>query len=313
MIIENFSDFINLKESLNSSIRRIEDSDDSCIIDVLDITDNNDLKKPRVILFDSLDDMAHISYINKAGEELGLLEIPMKFLKLDKNKNGKVSRVIFDKYKDKDLNSDSIDDFIEDFANYLTVKNGRNTECAKSDIDLVLDLLGIQGGVNDIERKDKHSWNAKLDNDFFVEMGKRSKDDLMGSFKIYKGEESSIPCIHIRHRDDSKNCIFSLNDEDPSSKIEEPIGFTELKSKNPYYSYLINRSMGKETKSHQSDFVDHFIDFLKNHSKDYKKSSDSNTRKAGEQKEESVKRMMKALSFFLPPQEIEDIYFKNLN
>jgi len=311
MIIENFSDFINLKESLNSNIRKIEDSDDSCTIDVLDITDNSDLKKPRVMLFDNIGDTARISYINKAGDELGLLEMPVKLLKLDRNKSGRVSRVTFD--KDKDLNSDSIDDFIEDFVNYLTVKNERATECAKSDIDLVLDLLGIKGGVNQIERKDKHSWNAKLDNDFFAEIVKRSKDDLMGSFKIYKGEESSIPCIHIRHKEDSNNCIFSLNDEDPSSEIEEPIGFTELKSKNHYYSYLINRSMGKETKSHQSDFVNHFIDFLKDHSKDYKKSSDPNTRKAGEQKEESVKRMMKALSFFLPPQEIEDIHFKNLN
>jgi hypothetical protein len=314
MSVKKFLDFFQLKESISYGFKHVKDSDDSCVISVTDITSNPESKKNRAILFNSTGGSALLSYVNKAGEELDSIEIPLSIIKTKKGENGKVSRVSINKYKnleDHDTTEDLIDDFIEGFANYLTVKNGQRTESTRCDIEILLDLLGIPDDVDTIKRKDRDSWEAVLKNKSLVDLKKRNKHDLFGSFKIYKTKDSTIPCLHIDNKGESKKTSFNF-DDDPSMGIEEPIGLSELKSKNPYYDYLINRCTGRDTKTHKDGFVNYFIETLKNNrSNNQNKSSDNPIHRS--ETDDSIRRMRKALSTFLPNEEIESIYFRNQN
>jgi hypothetical protein len=313
MKIKSFLDYFDLNESYGNFNRSLKDSDGLCEIGVVDITQNEERSKNRSILFRDNEESIKLSYVNKAGEELDYIEIPSGSAKIKRDRKGKVYCVIVDNYKgwgSANSSEDELDDFLEGFANYLTIKNGRNLELASGDIETILDILGIPGEVQSIKKVNRNEWEAVLNDNSLVSLKKRRSHDLMSSLKIYRSEESSVPGIHIHHSVDGNKSSFNFSDEVPSISVEEPVGLTQLKSKNPYYTFLLNQCLNRATKNHKDDFINYFSNEVKSKSKNSpglvspQETSGNDT---------DIERMEKALATFLHRAEIEKIYFRNQN
>lgn len=302
MKIKNFLDYSLLKESLFLSLRGIKDADDFLNVPVLDTTNNNSISKSRTILFKNFSDSFELSYANKAGKVLNSIRVPKSVARIERGEDGKVCLITVNKYQNSEFPLDKLDDFIEDFGNYLAIKNGGRTEMAKCDIEIILDLLDLPEQVESIKKMGDNQWEATLGNGSLVDFKKRKPHDLMGSFRIYKTKDSTMPCIHLEDFGDSKKSSFNF-DNTTSSIIEEPVGLSELRLRNPYHEFLINKCFGKETKSHEDKFVDYFI----------QKSKENSWLTPDSNRDPQFERMKKALSTFLPHREMESITFRNRN
>lgn len=313
MKVKSFLDYFDLKESYTNFSRLLKDSDGICKIRVVDITKNEGKSKNRSILFRDDNESVKLSYVNKAGEELGSIKVPSGSIKIKKNGRGEAFCVIVDNYKgwgSGNSSEDELDDFLEGFANYLTIKNGRSLELARGDIETILDILGIPGEVQSIEKVNRNEWEAILKDNSLVNLKKRKSHDLMGSLKIYRSKDSTVPCIEIQNSGEENKSSFTFSDEAPFISIEEPAGLNQLKSKNPYYTFLLNQCLNRATKKHKDDFVDYFSNEMKSKSKN---SSGLSSSYRTMENDFSIERMEKALSTFLPHEDIEKIYFRNQN
>jgi hypothetical protein len=86
------------------------------------------------------------------------------------------------------------------------------------------------------------------------------------------------------------------------------VGLKELKSKNPYYTFLLNKCLNRATKKHKEDFIDYFSNEIKS-----KNTPGLASRQETSGNDTDIERMKKALSTFLSNDEVEKIYFRNQN
>ena len=273
-------------------------------IQVKDITDDEDQEEENKILFKNDNGTsASICYIDSDGELIDPVSIPLDAIELKKDNTEKVNCIVLDPYKKwitLGKNSEAIDDFIESFGDCMSdskSKGTSNRDSAKDDVEMILDLLGISSDVDHFSNDGENKWAAALKNGSLVEINKRSKNDLLGSFKVYRNHKDAVPCIHIDHSCNPKLTKFNLGDD---IDLEEEFGLTDLRMDNPYHKFLIKKSLGQENSEDKENLIDHF-----------RKCVGSNNSKNPEEfnKDASLKKMMKALGTFLPKQEIQDIYY----
>ena len=287
-----------MNESKKIRSVNVVENDEGYSINVLDVTKNPNLSTPRKILFEESDGIIKLFYIRKSGKVLDFIKFPDSLSITKRDKAGNVIRVIFDKYKNfhnSPLSFDMIDDFIEGFRNYLSLKKNKLTTSAEGDIEMVLDLLDLPLSIKKIERKDGLKWDADVDDGSFIEIEKRSVNDLFSYFKFYSPDDKYVPCININNK---KNCtFFSIKDGESNISLEEPGGISNIFKGTPYHKYLIKKSLKREKEDHKEDFIRYFKDTVK-----------SNPHPEGELVD-SLNRMKKVLSLFLSGKEIEDICY----
>jgi len=311
MAVKSFSEFIALKESQTYNIPGIKDVRGGGLeIDVHDVSDEgSEPEHDRIIITKKNGTSVCISYINDEGKEMESLWIPLSGLDAVKDSTGKISKLILDPYKKWIASSDNfskVDDFIENFTEYL--EGGRNSDSsalensAKDDVEIIIDVLGIPNGIREFKKGNgEYSWEAILDNGSLVEIVKRSKDDLMGSFSFYKNEGDHMPSLCIKNSGTNKTSLFTLPD---NLKIEEEVGVSDLKKSDPYYSYLLKKSLGLESKPDEDKLIEYFRDLV---SKGYHKPDESLDPEKNSEKQERSKKIVKILRTFLPATEVENL------
>lgn len=309
MSVKSFSEFISIKESQTYSTPGIRDVRGGGIeIDVHDASNEDDEHEhDKISVTKRNGTSVCLSYVNDEGKELESLWLPLSGLNLIEDSNGKITKIVLDPYKKWILSGENfskVDDFIESFTSYL--EGGRSSgsisleTSAKDDVEMVLDVLGIPYRIKEFRSGDgEYCWEAILDNGSLVEIIKRSKDDLMGSFNFYDQENSHIPSLSIKNSGSKKTSIFTLPD---NLKIEEEIGISGLRKSDPYYNYLLKKAINTDTKSDEDKLVEYFKDLV---SKGYHKPDDSLDPKENSEKQERSKRIVKILRTFLPLTDVE--------
>jgi len=214
-------------------------------------------------------------------------------------KGDSISKVKIDgkgRWMSKERNRAEIEEFIDSFYDHIdglrSPASVRVYDTAKDDVETVLDILGIPGKIKNFNKVEDYEWEAHLSNDIIINITKRSKSDLVGTFKVYKNSEANYPSIDIRNSKSSKESRFDLNKE---VKVSEDIGFPGIKSKDPYYRYLIKKSLGIQTEKEEDSFVLYFKELAK------KESGDTSS------ENKHFENVKKAVSLIISNDEIQEI------
>ena len=299
MEVLNFDRFFKINESIKNRRPNVIENDGEYIINVLDVTKDTSLRVPRKILFSENNGTVNLFYIKKSGKELDSINVPISSVFLKRDSSGNVVSIIFDKYKNQiGISHDSIDDFIEGFRNYLHLKNNKSYLSVEGDIEMILDLIGIEPPIKELSNIKDLKWECKMEDGSFIEIEKRSPLDFFSCFKFYAPEEKYTPSININNK--SKTISFLIKKDDSDLIIEEPGGITNILKDNPYYKYLIRRSLKKESDQERNNLTDYFKDFIKT-------APSKNGDNTESESIDSINRMKKVLSVFLSKEEIEDI------
>ena len=202
-----------------------------------------------------------LCYLKKSGDESEYLWIPLEALRLSNPEDGKTI-IKLDPAKKWILNSENkerVEDFIEDFADSVESRKLLGSDFmrrnAQDDVELLMDVLNVPGSIKSFESSGENIWDATLDDGRVIEIVKRNPDDLICTFRVYDSNNSSLPLLTIKNQSKSPKTIF----HHPSlGEIEVDQAITSLRNQNPYVRYLINKCLGQETSSDQSDLYDFF-------------------------------------------------------
>jgi hypothetical protein len=314
MSILNFSDFSRINESEDHyNIPGVISTDEGGYeFHVCDSTSGG-ADDDKIVVSKINGNSICLTYLKDDGEDADSLWIPLDAMDIQKDSDNKITKIVLSPYNrwfSDPSNSVKVDDFIESFADSIETTKMRQDpsmgDFAKDDVEMVLDILDLPLKVAEFSKTDDNTWEAVLDNGSLIEIKKRSKDDLMGSFKIYTNKSDYLPSIFIKNNSGKKSTTFNLGDAE-IPEMEEEIGFSDLKNGSPYHKYLIKKCFGIGSEGDKDNLVNYFKDVVGTHSNDYKNSEDANIKKSGEQKSEYIKRMAKVLTTFLPFNDVQEM------
>jgi len=314
MQVLNFSDFtrINETEDFYSIPGVIPTNDGGYGFHVCDSTSGG-ADDDKILVSKINGNSICLTYLKDDGEEADSLWIPLDAMDIQKDPDDRITKIVLSPYNrwfSDPANSIKVDDFIEAFADSIENTKMRQDpsmrDFAKDDVEIVLDILDLPLKVEEFSKTDDNTWEAILDNGSLIEIKKRSKDDLMGSFKIYSNKSDYIPSIFIKNGSGKKSTIFNLDGED-TPEMEEEIGFSDLKKGSPYHKYLIKKCFNIGSEEDKDNLVNHFREIVGTHHNGYKNSEDANIKKAGEEKSEYIKRISKVLTTFLPFNDVQEM------
>jgi hypothetical protein len=204
-------------------------------------------------------------------------------------------------------NRAAIEDFIEDFTNCKMECDGNTTRMldgVKGDVYTILDIIGIPYDIESAEKVDANQYEVKLGNGMLIDVKKRSHDDMVGNFDVYKKHDATYPSFSIRS-DKGKMGFHFDSDDLPASEVESDIMDV---SKNDYLNYLLKKSLGIETHSDKERLYKHFVDSINSHDFDYIKSDDIKTQEKGKRSADYIKSLKNMVSTFVPEKRISEVY-----
>jgi len=204
-------------------------------------------------------------------------------------------------------NRAAIEDFIEDFTNCKMECDNldiRMIDGIKDDVYTILDIIGIPYDIESADKMDDNQYEVKLGNGMLIDIKKRSNNDMVGNFDVYKKHDDSRPAFSINS--DKGKMGFSFDSDDlPTSEVESNI--TDV-SKNDYLNYLLRKSLGIETHSDKERLYKHFVDSINSHDSDYAKSDDIKTQERGKKSADYIKSLKNMVSTFVPEKRISEVY-----
>jgi len=261
-----------------------------------------------------------LAYIQPDGKTSEFLWIPSAacFKKKFSSGHGAYYQVEIPSYTywfKNDENRRKLENFLNDFMDAQEVKKRKGIddilEQAKDDIDLILDQVGIDDSVASLERgKSDYEFEGITENGLNVIVNKRSKEDLVGDFEIYKSKDETRPVIRFSYMKGASNPSFTFNINGKNYQTSGSI--TEVES-NPYKKYLLLRSLNKETQADKDGLLNYYTDLLKSQDWAYQYSDDSRTYKAGQKSLDHINEVGELLKEFMPEKEVSDIYLNFSN
>ncbi len=309
MIIKNFKEFTEINESASTyKSPGIQNTwGGGYEMDVVDLTSGDEPEYDRPLLVKKNGKSICLGYLGNNKKTVGHFWVPLDAVEISPSE-GKVSKVVFDprkKWITLNPNLSKVEDFIESLLDYSENGSKENTEIlrgkAKDDVEIILDILGVDSSIDQFSDTGENSWEALLKNGSLVEVKKRSDDDLMGSFKIYNNHKDAIPSMQIKNSRGEKFSKFNLGGD---IEVEEPIGITDMKSDHPYYNFLKKKSLGKETSADKELLMDYYMGILNdNKSQEIEEGEDTEKKK---KKLADIKRIEKVITSFLTPDELEE-------
>lgn len=216
-------------------------------------------------------------------------------------------------FKDQETRS-ALDNFLNDFMESVDQRKNDKLdsikEAAKDDIDIVLDQLDLNDAVASIEKKSDYLFSALTENGLEIEMKKRSSEDLIGEITVYRKKDDKKPAFTCYLNGESGRINFHFRIADSSYSAN---GFFSELSQDPYFKYLLNKSLELQNVSDEEGLVNYFESILSNHDWDYQMSDDSKYYKRGESENKHIKDVISLLNGFLPKNKISEIYSKFSN
>jgi len=199
-----------------------------------------------------------------------------------------------------------VEDFIEGFDSYRIDKsssNKRNIDNVFDDISTLLDMLGLNININNIEMISDNEYEITLDTGIFISHKRRSSSDIIGNTKFYLDPSSSVPGVEIVS---TKNGINLISDIPDISKNEIETDFEKIKN-NPYHRYLLKRPIGLESNSDRENLYSHYLEVANSNFKNDSKSEDPNISDSGRSGMAYIRGIKKLISEYISPEKIREI------
>ena len=256
-----------------------------------------------------------LTYLNSDGSEAKYLWVPYFGGYMNRNSEGGISTIKITPYKNwlsQPENEKKLEEFLDGFKESLEKEKSEKEKNvslqAQKDLDLILDMYGINSPIKKFEKADRESeWRAILENGFIVMIKKRSAEDLVGEFRIYPDGKSDVPYVEINTEKNTKGFKFRRPGE---YTIERRVGMTELK-KDPVALYLFKNITGLQEYEDEKSLLSYFESIVKSLDSSYQMSDDIRQYRQGESQREEINLVSKLLEDFLTSKKIEEIYQKN--
>ena len=203
-------------------------------------------------------------------------------------------------WEDED-NQSNLDEFLNSFieSKHFSVPE----DDASGDIDTVLEILGMDSPVVDVQKKKDHHWMSKLEDGTEVELRKKDAEDFLNNLKIYLNQDSYSPEVEVYRDKPGFETIFST----PKGKfIRKTPRLTDL-AKDPVHQYLFNVSLKKDPSLYQEPVINYLNSVLKSH--DWKPKSSKEIDSFSE-KEKEISQLKKILSNTLSEEALDEMYSK---
>lgn len=199
-------------------------------------------------------------------------------------------------------NQDFLDDFINSFIESKHFQPPQEDSC-QEDLELILDILGIDSPIVDFKkRKDLH-WEGKLEDGTELEIKKKDNDDFLKVLKIYLNSDSYSPEVEIYRDTPGFETIFRT----PKGKfIRKTPKLTDL-SGDPIHQYLFNSSLKKDPTLYQEPVVNYLNSILKSH--DWRPQSKKHLDQVKDSEKE-INQIKKILTNTLPEENLDEMYAK---
>jgi hypothetical protein len=284
------------------------------ILDVVDYQKNgtSPLKGNLLVAKDSGKAVA-LTYLDSDGREAKYLWIPYFGAYINRNTRGGIGSIKISQYKNwLSQNQSNLEEFLDGFEDSIEKEKGEKEKTvslqAQRDLDLILDMYGINSNIKKFEKGDRENeWRSELENGFVVIIKKRSAEDLVGEFRIYPKKDSEIPYIEINTEKNSEGFNFRRPGED---RIVRKISMVDLK-KDPVANYLFKKISGIQEYEDEKSLLEYFESIIKSEDTSYYMSDDPRSYSRGESQRKEIDLVSSLLEDFLTSKKIEDIYTKN--
>jgi len=242
-----------------------------------------------------------LKYIYGDGKESDPLYLPKGCFTIEgSSQNPILQTKRYTKWWDSEENQDSLDDFINSFieSKHFSVEDDDDIE---GDVFPILDLIGVDSPISNVEKKKDLHWNTFLEDGTEVEIKKRDKDNLFKNLKIYLGKDSYSPEIEICHEKPGYEAIYNT----PKGKFSRKCSTIGDLSKDPVHQYLICSSMKKDPSLYQDPVLGYLDAVLKSHDWTPQKKEKSEDHI---EREKEIGKLKKILLNTLSEPEIDEIY-----
>ena len=317
--LSKFSSFVNESispeklKSLGSVGKISERWDGGYNIDVFDAADSGKKMDRYINISRKTPKAIGLSYLKANGTESNYLWIPLFCTKkISIDSLGRFYRLEIPSYtnwfkdeKNKKTLDDFLNSFIESVEEIKISKRDKLRERAKEDFDLILDYLDLNDSVAELKSEDKeHFFSGQTENGLHVEVTKRTPEDLLGSFKIYRSSKDHRYSLEYSLENKGGNPVFFFRVGDKKYTVYGPL--TDIKS-NKFGMYLLKKSLGNETKEDEQSLIEYFETILSQHDWNYQ-YAEGPAYKRGASQSDHINEVWRLLSDFLPEEKIKEIY-----
>jgi len=138
-----------------------------------------------------------------------------------------------------------------------------------------------------------------------IDVKKRSSDDLVGNFDIYKKYSDVYPSVTIKSDLGKMHFNFDQDNLDGNEEVESDI--TDV-SKNDYLNFLLKKSLGLETTADEERLYNHFLEVIDSKDWEYSEIDEEEKKERGRKTQKYIKKLKKLVLSFLPETKIREIY-----
>lgn len=206
------------------------------------------------------------------------------------------------RYWEEESHQETLDNFIDSFIESKHFESPEEDSC-QEDLEIILDLLGLDSPLVDFRKKKDFHWEGKLEDGTEMEMRKKDNDNFLRNLKIYLSSDSYSPEIEISQESPGFETIFCT----PKGKFMRKTKSLSDFSKDPVHQYLFQSSMKKDPSLYQEPVLNYLNSVLKSH--DWR----TGTKKDMESflnSEKEINQLKKILSNTVSEEEIDEIYSK---
>ena len=264
----------------------------------------------KILVVDDSNNSLTLSFRDRSGKMDRKLMVGKDSVKFSKNSDGNYIIKIDPnlRWLNTGNNRENIEDFIEDLINCkLDSENheSRFIDGIKDDVYFIMDILGIPCEVSDIKKIEDNKYEITLDNDMVIDVKKRSSDDLVGNFDIYKKYSDVYPSVTIKSDLGKMHFNFDQDNLDGNEEVESDI--TDV-SKNDYLNFLLKKSLGLETTADEERLYNHFLEVIDSKDWEYSEIDEEEKKERGRKTQKYIKKLKKLVLSFLPETKIREIY-----
>lgn len=314
MRVLNFNEFIlNESESYDYETQDIRNIMGDGYEIIADGFLDSDATPPagKILVVSDDENKIKIAFCDRRGKFSDGIILPKDSIKLS-NEPENQYRIKIDpnlRWLNNTTNRQNLEDFIEDYINSKLDLESHKTKFVdgiKDDVYFIMDTMGIPCDVKEVRKiEDDNKYEVSLDNGIIIDAKKRSSDDLVGNFDIYKQYSDVYPSVSIKS--DSGKMVFVFNREDLDLTDEVESDITEI-NKNDYLNFLLKKSLGLETTEDEERIFKHFVDTVNSREWEYSDLDEEEKQERGRKNAKYLKKLKKLVLSFLPEAKVKEIH-----
>lgn len=206
------------------------------------------------------------------------------------------------RYWEEESHQEILDEFINSFIESKHFE-APEEDSSREDLEMILDILGIDSPVLDLKKKKDFHWEGKLEDGTEMEMKKKNSEDFLKNLKIYLSSDSYSPEVEIYQDFPGFETIFCT----PKGKFVRKTKNLSDFSRDPIHQYLFHSSMKKDPSLYQEPVLNYLNTILKSHDWRPKSNKESNQFLDSEKE---ILQLKKILSNTISEEELDEIYNK---